>query len=127
MIRMYDPPSDPSSRSISSLKTQLIPALKPFASSPTPLPVPIPTSPDDIQLYAEKERVEGDEDMELKLRVLDDEKKSLISYGLNKWPKVYVRWVNGEGRADCSFREDKGFSEPDYTLPRVDDEVPDTE
>ncbi|ORX40521.1 hypothetical protein BD324DRAFT_647448 [Kockovaella imperatae] len=83
--------SVPGSTTVSQLKTALIPALKPFQASNSPLPVPIPSSSADIQLYAEKLAVEGAEDMPTALRVLDDDKKTLMGLELNRWPKVYVR------------------------------------
>ncbi|ORY33370.1 hypothetical protein BCR39DRAFT_557058 [Naematelia encephala] len=81
-----------SSPSLSSLKSQLLPALRPFQAT---LPVSIPESTSDFRLWVEKEPVEG-ADGNPGLRELETDEKSEMSktplqLGWGRWPKVFVR------------------------------------
>ncbi|KAI9634165.1 uncharacterized protein MKK02DRAFT_38837 [Dioszegia hungarica] len=96
-------------RTIAALKAQLLPALKPLSAD---LPFP-PSSAADIKLFEER-TVEGAEGM----RDLEDDEAgsggSIQSLGWKRWKRVFV-----------SFKGENGlFEEPVYTIPDVDDEMP---
>lgn len=79
------------SRTLGSLKKQLLPALQPFKSV---LPS-VPTSENDIELYEDKPPIEGAEPVEGQIRSLEGDQKgsSLVKLEWPRWKKVYVRWV----------------------------------
>jgi hypothetical protein len=79
-------------RTITSLKSQLLPAFKSFAQIiPT-----IPKSTSDFQLYEEKQAIEGAESTGATLRCIEEDEKgfgnkSLAVLGWPRWKKVFVR------------------------------------
>ncbi|WVW86264.1 hypothetical protein I302_108306 [Kwoniella bestiolae CBS 10118] len=102
----------PSNTSISSLKTQLLPALSPLSSS---LPVDLPTSTSDIQLWEDKSLVEGQEGNEREIQLLEEGGKTISQLGWGRWKSLYVSFKSPDG----------SFSKPVYTIPDVEDEEPD--
>ncbi|WRT70156.1 uncharacterized protein IL334_007150 [Kwoniella shivajii] len=104
-----------SSTSISSLKTQLLPALKPLSSTLSSLP----TSASDIQLWETKSLVEGDESSSPDgVRNLEGDgigSKTIAQLSWGRWKTLFVSFRNTDGT----------FSEPVYTIPDVEDEEPD--
>lgn len=91
--------SVPGSTTLSNLKTQLLPAFTPFAST---LPAPTPSSTADFRLWDDKELVDGADAGEEAIKCLDDDeagmKKSIQAAGWARWKTVYVRSVDGAMR-----------------------------
>ncbi|WWC64500.1 uncharacterized protein I303_107110 [Kwoniella dejecticola CBS 10117] len=109
--------SVPSSSTINSLKSQLIPALQPLSST---LPKSIPKSPSDIQLWEYKDAIEGqDPSQDKQIHNLESASgvggKSIASLGWERWKTVFISLKDAEGE----------FSKPVYTIPDVEDEDPD--
>ena len=79
-------------RTLSSLKSQLIPALQPLSST---LPIPLPPSTDGFRLYEDRNPVEGAKDVGGLVSIEDDDKgvmgRSIAALGWGRWKKVYVR------------------------------------
>lgn len=80
-------------RTLSNLKTQLLPALKPFSAT---LTIPTPSSTSEFRLWDDKELIEGaDVGDEKQLKCLEDDqadmKKGIQSLGWARWKTVYVR------------------------------------
>lgn len=77
-------------RTLSALKSKLLPALKPLETILSP---PFPGSVADFQLYDDKEIIEGAEPTEGELKSLEDgdlKNKTLLSLKWPMWKKVYV-------------------------------------
>ncbi|KAL7424560.1 hypothetical protein Q5752_000244 [Cryptotrichosporon argae] len=101
--------SVPSTTSVSSLKSQLLPALQPLAAT---LPAP-PASVDDIALYEDRPVVDGEQGGAGATVPLDADADTIGKLGWGRWKRVYV-----------SFAKDGAFGPPEYTIPDVDDDEP---
>ncbi|WVQ66910.1 uncharacterized protein L199_005101 [Kwoniella botswanensis] len=102
----------PSNTTITSLKTQLLPALSPLSST---IPVDLPTSISGLELWEDNSLIEGQDQTDKDIQKLTEGSKTIAQLGWDRWKTIYVSFKNPDG----------SFSKPIYTVPDVEDEEPD--
>ncbi|RSH86231.1 uncharacterized protein EHS24_004468 [Apiotrichum porosum] len=107
--------SVPESTSVAAIRAQLVPAIAPLAPH---IPIAPPATADDLQLWEDREAVEGAEG-DQGIRLVDStDKTTVLKMGWPRWKRLFVSIRGPDGT----------FSQPEYTIPDPtdgdDDEVP---